>query len=141
GVSKWNVLRRGISWGGTLAATWFLPGTLRKVRDPMSGYFALRKSVIEGVRLTPEGYKILLEVLVRGRVHKVREIPYTFVKRERGGSKLGPRQMMEYVQHLFRLSWEAGDLKRFMKYCAVGATGVVVNTAVLGLCMSAGREP
>ena len=60
GVSQWNIMRREISWGATLVSTWILPGTLSTVRDPMSGYFAIRRTVIQGRRLYPKGYKILL---------------------------------------------------------------------------------
>ena len=49
------------SRGGRPCASWMLPGTLATVQDPMSGYFAIRRSVIEGCTLKPEGYKILLK--------------------------------------------------------------------------------
>lgn len=112
GVSRWNPFRRGISWLATLAATWTFPATLAAVRDPMSGYFALRRPVIEGRSLQPEGYKILLEVLVRGRYRSVAEIPYLFVERKRGGSKMGPRQYLQFIMQLARLSWKAGGAVR-----------------------------
>ncbi|HEY5594895.1 MAG TPA: glycosyltransferase family 2 protein [Nitrospiria bacterium] len=133
GVSRWNILRRGVSWSATLMATWVLPGTLRTIRDPMSGYFALRRSVIEGCRLEPEGYKILLEVLGRGKYQRVEEVPYTFVERKLGGSKLGPRQYGEFIIHLLRLSRQTGELKRFLKFSVVGGSGVFVNMGVLTL--------
>jgi dolichol-phosphate mannosyltransferase len=138
GVSAWNIGRRGISWGATLAATWMLPGTLATVRDPMSGYFALRRSVIEECTLKPEGYKILLEVLGRGHYRAVVEVPYIFIERQQGHSKLGPRQYRQFLAHLMRLSWETGELRRFVKYCLVGATGIGVNMGALALCTAAG---
>jgi dolichol-phosphate mannosyltransferase len=138
GVSRWNIVRRGVSWFATLMATWVLPGTLRTIRDPMSGYFALRRSVIEGYPLAPEGYKILLEVLGRGRYRRVEEIPYTFVERERGGSKLGPRQYWEFIIHLLRLSWQTGEVARFLKFSVVGGSGVFVNMGLLTFLTSAG---
>jgi len=138
GVSRWNIVRRAVSWSATLMATWVLPGTLRTIRDPMSGYFALRRSVIEGCRLEPEGYKILLEVLGRGRYRRVEEIPYTFIERERGRSKLGPRQYGEFIIHLLRLSWQTGEMNRFLKFAAVGGSGVFVNMGVLALLTSTG---
>jgi dolichol-phosphate mannosyltransferase len=106
GVSQWNFWRRGVSWGATLAAAWLLPGLLATVRDPLSGYFALRRSVIEGCMLKPEGYKILLEVLARGHYRAVVEVPYIFIERRQGRSKLGLRQYREFVTHLMHLSWE-----------------------------------
>jgi dolichol-phosphate mannosyltransferase len=117
-----------------------LPGTLATVRDPMSGYFALRRSVIENIRLNPEGYKILLEVLGRGQYQTVEEIPYTFVEREQGNSKLGWWQYLEFVRHLARLSWETGELKRFLKFCIVGASGILVNLWMLVALTSTGMD-
>jgi dolichol-phosphate mannosyltransferase len=138
GVSRWSVIRRGISWMATLTATWVMPGTLATVRDPMSGFFALRRAVIEGRRLAPEGYKILLEVLARGRYQAVKEVPYIFVERESGQSKLTARQYLEFGAHLTRLSWETGERKRFVKYSVVGASGVLVNMGVLAALTSTG---
>jgi dolichol-phosphate mannosyltransferase len=138
GVSEWNIVRRGISWGATLAASWMLPGTLATVRDPMSGYFAIRRSVIEDCTLQPEGYKILLEVLGRGYYRAVVEVPYIFIERQQGQSKLGLRQYREFVTHLFRLAWETRELQRFVKYCLVGATGVIMNMGVLAILTGAG---
>lgn len=112
GVSRWHPFRRGISWLATRAATWTFPATLAAVRDPMSGYFALRRSVIEGCSLQPEGYKILLEVLMRGRYRSVMEIPYLFVERTRGGSKMGLRQYLQFILQLVRLSWGVGGSVR-----------------------------
>ena len=88
GVSRWSPLRRLISWGATLMAGFILPGTLSRVRDPMSGYFLVRRAIIEGAPLRPVGYKILLEVLAKGEYQEVEEIPYIFQERHRGGSKL-----------------------------------------------------
>ena len=138
GVSEWNLVRRGISWGATLAASWMLPGTLATVRDPMSGYFAIRRSVIEGCTLKPEGYKILLEVLGRGDYQAVVEVPYVFIERQQGRSKLGLRQYREFVTHLLCLAWETRELQRFAKYCLVGATGVIMNMGVFALLARTG---
>jgi dolichol-phosphate mannosyltransferase len=138
GVSEWNMVRRGISWGATLAASWLLPGTLATVRDPMSGYFVIRRSVIEGCTLKPEGYKILLEVLGRGDYQAVVEVPYIFIERQQGQSKLGLRQYREFVTHLLRLAWETRELQRFAKYCLVGATGIIMNMGVLAILAGAG---
>jgi dolichol-phosphate mannosyltransferase len=92
--------------------------------------------VIENVQLKPDGYKILLEVLGRGRYETVKEVPYTFVERKRGGSKLGARQCLEFLTHMTRLSWETGDLKRFGKFCLVGGTGILVNMGILAVLVA-----
>jgi dolichol-phosphate mannosyltransferase len=131
GVSDWSLLRRSISWGATCLATLVIPGILRNVRDPMSGYFLLRRSVVESVPLKPTGYKILLEVLAKGKYRTVQEVPYVFEERKRGLSKLGPRQYGEYLIHLQRLARETGEFNRFLRFCTVGFTGVIVNETVL----------
>ena len=102
-VSDWKFQRRIISWAATVLAAVLLPGKIRRVKDPMSGFFCLKRSVLEGVALKPIGYKILLEVLARGRWEKAVEVPYTFEERSRGGSKMGPLQVWQYVIHLLRI--------------------------------------
>ena len=102
-VSEWKWHRRIVSSTATVMASILLPGRIRRVKDPMSGFFILKKSVIEGVTLKPIGYKILLEVLARGRYQRVVEVPYTFEERTEGGSKMGPKQVWQYVIHLLRI--------------------------------------
>ncbi len=70
------------------------------VRDATSGFFALRRTVIDGVKLNPIGFKIGFEVIARGRYTKVVEVPYTFRDRELGASKFGRREILQYIQQL-----------------------------------------
>jgi dolichol-phosphate mannosyltransferase len=102
GVEGWSFWRRLISRGATLLAHALLPRT-REVEDPLSGFFLFRKCVVEGVELNPTGYKLLLEVLVRGRYGSVAEVPYVFEARRRGRSKLGLKEIFDYVALLLRL--------------------------------------
>jgi dolichol-phosphate mannosyltransferase len=131
GVSDWRLARRFASWTAASIATLMLPGLLRTVRDPMSGYFLIKRSVIESVNLKPQGYKILLEVLARGRYRTVVEVPYVFEERKEGGSKLGPKQYLEFFAHLGRLAGETGQIGRFLRFCTVGLSGVFVNEGTL----------
>jgi dolichol-phosphate mannosyltransferase len=103
GVSEWSLVRRFISWGAASIATLFLPGILRAVRDPMSGYFLVRRCVIDSADLQPKGYKILLEVFVKGKYRTIAEVPYIFQERKKGGTKLGPEQIVQFVLHLIHL--------------------------------------
>lgn len=102
--------------GGTTAEGWglfrfinskvatYLARPLTSVSDPMSGFFALPRSVFERAEdPSPLGYKIGLELLVRCRCGNVREIPIHFSNREHGESKLTLQQQLLYVQHLTRL--------------------------------------
>ena len=95
-------LRRAVSYVATAGARIALSRT-RRVADPLSGFFAFRRSVLDGVDLRPIGYKILLEILVRGRIACVVEVPYRFEARGAGESKLTLRQHLEFVRHLLAL--------------------------------------
>jgi len=101
-VEDWSLARRLISWGATKLAHMFLPST-RGVKDVMSGYFMLRRSVMERAKLNPKGYKILLEILTKCKVDSVAEAPYTFKPRRRGKSKLNLREIISYLFSLLRL--------------------------------------
>jgi len=70
------------------------------VRDCTSGFFALRRSVVEGVRINAIGFKIGFEVIARGRYRTVVELPYTFRDRELGASKFGRREVVLYLRQL-----------------------------------------
>jgi dolichol-phosphate mannosyltransferase len=69
-----------------------------RVKDPISGYFFLRKSVVKGVEFNPTGFKLSLEILVKGKYRKVKEIPYTFKERRAGKSKLGKGEILKYLE-------------------------------------------
>jgi dolichol-phosphate mannosyltransferase len=77
---------------------------IRSVRDPLAGFFALRRSVVEGVSFDDvEGFKILLEVLVRGRWSRLVEVPVDFGPRMSGDSKATASEGMRLVRQVARL--------------------------------------
>jgi dolichol-phosphate mannosyltransferase len=76
---------------------------LVNMRDPMSGAFAVRREILDRAPLAPIGYKIALEILVKDRPHPTVEIPMAFQPRLGGESKLGQREVGNYVRHLARL--------------------------------------
>lgn len=101
-VEEWPFFRKLTSWGARLLARPLTP-----VKDIMSGFFFFRRSVIRGVELKPVGYKILLEILVKGHYRHVLEVPYVFRNREVGKSKLNSAEYWNYIKHLSRLySWK-----------------------------------
>jgi dolichol-phosphate mannosyltransferase len=106
-IPRWNVVRRLGSKFATLLVRLALPAGVRHIRDPLSGCFALRREVIEGVELKPLGFKILLEVLIRGRVRRLEEVPYVFAPRGAGKSKLGARVAILDAIQLLRSSWQS----------------------------------
>ena len=84
-------------------SAWLLSYPLEKTKDSMSGFFLMKKKVIEGVDLNPIGYKLLLEILIKGKHKRVVEVPYTFKKREVGLSNLNSVNFLKYLVHLIRL--------------------------------------
>ena len=141
-IEGWSTKREIISKGAKLLATILLPST-REIKDPLAGFFLFKRKVIDGAVLTPTGYKILLEVLVRGNASQIAEVPYTFKERERGKSNLTIREQLNFLKHLSRLAWFDGDVKRFLKFCVVGTTGFGVNIGIFWLLtrIAGLREP
>ena len=76
---------------------------LTSIKDVTSGFFFFKREVIEGVQLDPLGFKICLEILVKGNYQTVMEVPYTFCDRISGKSKMGLKQILEYGKQLRRL--------------------------------------
>jgi dolichol-phosphate mannosyltransferase len=91
----WPLQRRFVSRVACLMGNALVP-----VRDATSGFFAVRRSAIDGVRLNAIGFKIGLEVIARARTKRIVEIPYTFRDRELGASKFGRREVLLYLQQL-----------------------------------------
>ena len=131
GTSDWELVRRVISGGATHLAASVLPLKLSAISDPMSGMFVIRAAAISGVELSPLGYKILLEVLARGRIDHVVEVAYQFEERTRGASKLGARQYAEYLAHLVRLAFATGQFGAWELYGLVGLTGAVLDLGLI----------
>ena len=98
GVAQWPWTRRLVSWGANLLARPLVP-----MRDATSGFFAVRREVLEGVSLNPIGFKIGLEVMARGRYRRFVEVPYIFEDRRYGKSKFGLREVFHYLWQLLVL--------------------------------------
>lgn len=95
----WGLFR----WLNSRVAT-LLARPLTSVKDPMSGFFAIRRDTLaRAASLDPIGYKIGLELLVRCRCRTVREIPIHFADRKAGQSKLSIKEQLRYLQHVRRL--------------------------------------
>ncbi len=125
-IENWPFYRKLVSKGAALLAR-----GLTKVKDPMSGFFALKRSVIDGVALDPVGYKIGLEILVKGKYSKVVEVPIRFANRKAGKSKLGGSEMLRYIDHVsmlyeHRRFW----LGKYLKFAFIGGIGALINLAI-----------
>ncbi len=96
----WGIFR----WLNSKLAT-LLARPLTRVKDPMSGFFALNRVSFERYqnRFNPTGYKIGLELLVKCHYQEVHEIPIHFATRQHGVSKLSIKEQLRYIQHLYQL--------------------------------------
>lgn len=140
----WTLKRKLMSKCGTLIAKL---GLRVGVNDPMSGFFAFKRGIIDGLTFDALGYKFLLEMLVKANKNiKIREIPYTFENRRLGTSKLDAslyKTGTEYVRAVWKL-YKSKKLKesatekrksvRFLskaaRFFTVGASGFGVNYLV-----------
>lgn len=97
-VEKWSLPRKILSGTGVSLARF-----LTKAHDPLSGFFFLKRKVIEKTTLYCDGYKILLEILVRGNYLNYKEVPIIFKPRTAGKSKLNFEEYIDYLKLLGRL--------------------------------------
>jgi len=132
-MPRWSLLRKLVSRVSTLVTRLVLPGTVAGISDPLSGCFAVRRTVIEGAELNPIGFRMLLEVLGTGHYSSVDEVPYTFSERAAGTSKLGLKTALQDAFQLVRLAWRTRHLERFGKFALVGLSGVGTNVGLLAL--------
>lgn len=104
GTKGWNILRAAVSRLSTLAAAPLISKKNLGVTDPMSGFFIIHRRCIEGLTFQTTGFKLLLEILVRGRIRKALEVPYNFGLRRAGQSKASASVAFHYLHLLGRLS-------------------------------------
>lgn len=121
----WSLLRRLNSWIPTL-----LSRPLTPLRDPMSGFFALRCADLPpSERLSPIGYKIGLEIFVKGGFTHPTEVPIHFSERLHGASKLSWREQIKFLRHLRRLYlYRYPRLARLVLFGFVGRAAAVQTT-------------
>lgn len=126
-----NIFRKLVSRMASLMGKLLVP-QIRPLSDPMSGFFGIDRKVIEGRinQMNPRGFKILLEIMVKGRYLKenVKEVPLVFDKRRYGKSKLGMMGIIEFLMHILSLN----DY-RILKFMGVGVTGIFINEGTLWL--------
>ncbi len=135
---------RFVKGGGAAHFNWFrklnawvskqLARPFSKATDPMAGFFAFHKHLIENKYdlLNPLGFKIGLEIIVKGEPKNLQEIPIQFQERLHGESKLSLKEQIDYVRHVMRLyQYRFKSLFEFIKFGVVGGTGAIVNLIVV----------
>jgi dolichol-phosphate mannosyltransferase len=126
-IKGWGIKRKIMSRAATLLARLYTP-----VKDPMTGFFMIRKDCIENTKLNSKGFKILLEVIVKANYTKVKEVPITFVNRTKGKSKANLSEISGYLCNIFGyLSFKRQVVSEFFKFAFVGLTGTVINLGIL----------
>lgn len=91
GQRDWSLLGKFLSDIARLPAM-----LLTDVKDVTSGFFMLKRSVIQGIELNPIGFKICLEIITKGKYAKAVEVPIIFANRGNTKSKLGIKEILEY---------------------------------------------
>jgi dolichol-phosphate mannosyltransferase len=129
--------RVAVSRGATWLTKALFPRKLRGISDPMSGFFAIRRSDITADALKPLGYKILLELAVRSRPRQVTEVPFVFQDRFAGESKSSAQEGFRFLRHLVGLR-TASPVARMVAFGLIGATGFLPNLVGLWALTKAG---
>ncbi|MGB9406953.1 MAG: polyprenol monophosphomannose synthase [Terracidiphilus sp.] len=101
-LGKWNPVRKLLSYAA-IWATWPIQRPGIRAHDPMTGFFFVRRECIDGIAFQPSGFKLLLEILVRGRIRSVAEVPLAFGSRKQGASKANFKVGWDYAKLLVRL--------------------------------------
>jgi dolichol-phosphate mannosyltransferase len=131
GTGDWAENRKTISRIASRMAKGLVPEDLR---DPMSGFFAVRSEALRDAarRLSGYGYKILLDLFVSaGRPLRFAEVPYTFKPRVHGQSKLDSLVAWEYLMLLVDKRIGHIIAPRLLFFLLVGGSGVALHYLVL----------
>jgi dolichol-phosphate mannosyltransferase len=137
-TEDWGFLR----WLNSAGATLLARPLAGAVKDPMAGFFGLRRSLVEKAdSLNPIGYKIGLELIAKTGATRVAEVPIVFRNRQHGESKLTAREQFRYLEHLSRLYDyaypKAAPRLKFLIAAGCGAAACVgVVAGVLALAES-----
>jgi dolichol-phosphate mannosyltransferase len=110
------------------------------VNDPMSGFFMIRREIIERIApsLSTDGFKILVDVLLSSdQPLRIEEVPYHFRKRTAGESKLSALVGLDFLGLVVRHATRGLLPIRFVLFAMIGAFGLVVHLATLYAIMFA----
>lgn len=132
----WPLKRKAASKLATLPARIFTD-----VRDPLSGFFSVRRDIITGLKKNVEGFKIALELLASGgEPLRVDEIPIEFRERNSGKSKMGLTVIYEYLKQLAALSGANVSLSSGSRFAVTGCIGLAVDLAVFHILSVSGAS-
>jgi len=107
--------------------------------DPMSGFFMMRRDALDAIagRLSPAGFKILLDIVTAGKKLRIAEQPFVFRSRHEGESKFNVQIGVEFLGLLLAKLSNGLVEPRFIFFAIVGAIGIAVNLVVLNVALLA----
>lgn len=126
GIRGWNFKRKVMSKFAT-----FLAKPFTKIKDPMSGFFFVKKDKLNFSKIDSKGFKILLEVAVKSDIKKIKEIPITFTDRQKGKSKANSKEIFCYLKNLWNYVFDETVFGEALKFGLVGVSGMLVNLGIL----------
>lgn len=106
-----------------------------ELSDPMSGFFMLRREVLQEVvrDLSGQGFKILLDIFASSeRPLSFAEVPLHFRERNSGASKLDTMVMLEFISLVADKTLGRYVPVRFVEFVLVGLLGVIIHLLLLG---------
>lgn len=125
-----SIIRNLVSRGLDLLGRIFFTRQLLGVSDPLTGFFLVRRQALDLDTFNPNGFKILMEILVRHSNLKKAEIPFQFGERHSGQSKASLLEVWRYFTLLWTLRFGEGSL-RFAGFALVGLSGILINLLIL----------
>lgn len=139
-------VRHLVSRGATLAAKTLFPWRLRKVSDPMTGFFLVDRRKIDRSRLRPKGFKILLELLATHPELRVTEVPLQFAERTAGESHGDIANGKEFIKQLMilrfgQLARTIDSLPKKIKFGLIGGSVFAVGLGLLHFLVSTAGWP
>jgi len=135
-IDGWTLKRKLMSKAATFIAK---HGLGIRAKDPMSGFFAFKRQVIQGLKFDAIGYKMLLEILAKKKNARIIEIPYTFTNRKFGSSKLDYGTVVDYLRAVWKLYRNGKSaareerrvsvsfLSKAARFYSIGALGLGIN--------------
>ncbi len=109
----------------------FLGRLFTDIKDPMAGFFMVKRQAIKNTEFNSKGFKVLLELLVKNNFKKIEEVPITFQDRKRGESKMNFREITIFLKNILSYAKYTNLTKQFVKFGVVGVIGMIINLAVL----------
>ena len=113
-----------------------------EVSDPMSGFFMTKREIVADLapRLSPDGFKILVDLILSKRGLKVVEVPYVFRPREAGESKLSPLVGLDFLGLVAHHASGGVLPTRFVLFSMIGGVGLLVHLIVLTILLQGGAR-